>query len=226
MREAYSSLLKLSPDDRNRIALDYFRLGIHFHEAEDEVQMARAFESLFEVDSTYNIGEYYYYLADYYHEQADFDRAITCYTRALTFRPEHERVEEATYRLALSDEKVGNYRDALVFYEQYLRKFPNGPDIQAVAWHLGLCGFHVARQEFDEGHLREALEYVEIPVRSGQPQVNQDDAWYLMGEIYRGLDRPDSALVAYRKVLDLNPSRTGRLVSLTQQRIRDIKFGK
>jgi len=144
----------------------------------------------------------------------------------LSYRPAHEKADSATYRLALSNEKLENYRDALVFFEQYMKKFPGGSDIKAVEWHRGLCAYHVAQEEFDEGHLREALEYVEVPIDSGQPQVTEDDAWFLKGEIYHALDRPDSALVAYDKVLNLNPSRTGRLVSLSQERIREIKFGR
>ncbi len=224
-QKAYFQLLKLSPEDSAMVIIDFYQLGAGFHERNDPVQMARAFESIFRVDSTYNVGEYFYSLADFYHDEADFDKAVKYYTKALIFRPEHEKVEEATYRLALCSEKIENYSDALVYYEQFLRKFPGSVHASTVEWHRGLCALNVAGEEFENGDPEAALEYVQIPISTGQPQVKQGDAWYLKGEICRELGQRDSALVAYEKVLDLNPSRTGRLVALSQQRIREIKFG-
>jgi len=225
-RNAYFSLLRLSPDDVNVVTMDFFRLGIDFFEEGDDPQMASAFESLFEVDPTYNIGEYNYYLADYYYDGAEFEKAAEYYTSALRSRPEHEKSMESTYRLAFSNEKIENYHDALVFYEQYVRKFPKSGRLDTVEWHRGLCALNVAREEFDLGNASEALAYVEIPLSTGQPQVKRDDAWHLKGEIYLALGEPDSALTAYQKVLELNPSRSGRLVAASRQRIQEIKFGK
>jgi len=225
-RKAYFSLLRLSPEETDMVAIDFFRLGIDFYEKGDDVQMARAFESLFEVDSTYNIGEYAYPLGDYYDEQADFEQAVRFYTRALNARPDDERASDAICRLALSHEKLERYRDALVDYEQLLRRFPERGSEKSIEWHRGLCAYEVARAEFAAGHLEEALEYVQIPLTTHQPQVKEDDAWFLAGEIYRQVGRPDSALVAYGRVLELNPSRSGRLVSLSRQRMDEIKFDR
>jgi tetratricopeptide (TPR) repeat protein len=225
-RKAYFALLRLSPEESDMVAIDFFRLGIDFYEKGDDVQMARAFESLFDVDSTYNIGEYAYYLADYYQEQAEFEKAARFYTRALSYRPDHEKVAEATYRLALSHEKLENFRDALVYYEQLLRRFPDRAKEEPIEWHRGLCAYEVALEEFEEGDPEEALGYLRIPLSTHQPQVKEDDAWFLAGEIYREIGQVDSALVAYGRVLELNPSRSGRLVSLSRQRISDIKFGR
>ena len=133
---------------------------------------------------------------------------------------------EATYRLALSNEKIENYRDALLYYEQFIRRSSNHGDVSTAEWHRGLCALKVAQENFEKGDPASALDYVRIPISTGQPPVQMDDAWFLLGEIYREMDQSDSALVAYEKVLELNPSRTGRLVSLSLQRIRDIKFGK
>jgi tetratricopeptide (TPR) repeat protein len=224
-QKAYFPLLKLSPDDSSMVIIDFYRLGLNFYEKNDHVQMALAFESIFRVDSTYNIGEYFYYLADYYHDEADFDKAVMYYTKALIYRPEHEKVEETIFRLALSNEKIENYNDAFVYYEQFLRKFPESDQATTVEWHRGLCAFNIAGEELENGKTEAALDYVRIPLSTGQPQVKQDDAWYLKGEIFLELAQKDSALVAYEKVLELNPSRTGRLVTISQQRIREIKFG-
>ncbi len=225
-REAYFSLLSVSPEDSERVAVDFFRLGVAFHEEGDIAQMAESFESLFEVDSTYNIGKYFYYLADHYYSEADFEKAIAYYTRALGYRPENEIAGDATYRLALSNEKMENFRDALLYYEQFIHRFSDHEEVGTAEWHRGLCALNVAQENFDRGDPSGALEAVRIPISTGQPQVKWDDAWFLLGEIYREMGQSDSALVAYEKVLELNPSRTGRLVSLSLQRIHDIKFEK
>jgi len=225
-RDAYVALLRVSPEEVDRVAVDFFQLGVAFHKAGDAVQMAAAFGCLFEVDSTYNIGEYYYDLADHFQNEADFTKAVKYYTRALTYHPEHDKVPESTFRLALSLEKLEKYRDALVYYEQYLHRFPRGQELDSVKWHLGACGYHVAREEFENGNPETALDYLSILFRTNQPRVMADDAWYLKGEIYLAIGRPDSALVAYERVLELNPSRTGRLALLSQERVREIKYGR
>lgn len=172
-QRAYFPLLKLSPEDSDIVIIDFYRLGIDFYEKNDDVQMAHAFESIFRVDSTYNIGEYFYYLADFYHNEADFNKAVLYYTKALSYRPEHEKIEDTTYRLALSNEKVGNNSDALVYYEQFLRKFPGSQQASTVQWHRGLCAFNIAGEEFENGNPEAALEYVVIPV---SPRLLQDTA--------------------------------------------------
>jgi tetratricopeptide (TPR) repeat protein len=224
-RNAYFSLLKLSPNDTDMVTIDFFRLGIDFYEGGDDIQMAGSFESLFEVDSTYNIGEYYYYLADYYHNDAEFEKAVTHYTKALSYQPEHVNAGGAIYLLALSNEKMGNFRDALVYYEQFVRNYSDREETSTAEWHRGLCAIHVAQEEYNMGNPEIALEYIRIPISTGQPQVKCDDAWFLQGEIYLELEEPDSALISYEKVLELNPSRSGRLVSISRQRIKEIKFG-
>jgi hypothetical protein len=59
----------------------------------------------------------------------------------------------------------------------------------------------------------------------GVPENVQDQAWFERGELLRELNRPQEALEAYHRVLELNPLRTGQLVERTQRRIDEIRFG-
>ena len=59
----------------------------------------------------------------------------------------------------------------------------------------------------------------------GVPENLLDEAWFLRGDILYALGRNDEALVAYQRVLDLNPTRSGQLVDRATRQIDIIRFG-
>ncbi len=68
------------------------------------------------------------------------------------------------------------------------------------------------------------MERLELLIELGSPQALLDDAWFDRGEILFGLGEFEEAIASYRNVLELNPSRTGRLVRVAEDRIRAIRY--
>ncbi len=60
----------------------------------------------------------------------------------------------------------------------------------------------------------------------GAPRALLDDAWFERGELMFSLGRFDEASRSYQRVLDLNPSRTGRRVRKAEERMRTIRYSR
>ena len=63
-------------------------------------------------------------VGDYYMKQANYRAATSRYQEALTWKP---RDAEATYKLAVVQEKTGDFSAALASYQAYLKILPVGP---------------------------------------------------------------------------------------------------
>src|SRR5450755_3011258 len=63
-------------------------------------------------------------VGDYYFKQANYRAAISRYQEALEWKP---RDAEATYKLAVVQEKTGDFNGALASYQAYLKILPVGP---------------------------------------------------------------------------------------------------
>lgn len=63
-------------------------------------------------------------VGDFYFKQQNYNAAMSRYREALEFKP-HDA--EATYKLAVVEEKTGDYAAATQNYQDYLKMLPDGP---------------------------------------------------------------------------------------------------
>jgi tetratricopeptide (TPR) repeat protein len=63
-------------------------------------------------------------VGDYYFKQKNYRAAQSRYAEALLYKPNDA---EATYKLGVSQEKLGETDDALASYQAYLKILPEGP---------------------------------------------------------------------------------------------------
>ncbi len=63
-------------------------------------------------------------VGDFYYSQKNYKGAESRYAEALEYKPNDA---EATYKLALAKEKLGEKEDALASYQSYLKILPDGP---------------------------------------------------------------------------------------------------
>ncbi len=66
-------------------------------------------------------------IGDFYFSQKNYKAAASRYAEALEYKPDDA---EATYKLALTKEKLGEKEDALAAYQSYLKILPEGPRAQ------------------------------------------------------------------------------------------------
>ena len=66
-------------------------------------------------------------VGDFYFDQKNYKGAVSRYAEALEYKPNDA---EATYKLALTKERLGEKEDALASYQSYLKILPDGPQAE------------------------------------------------------------------------------------------------
>jgi tetratricopeptide (TPR) repeat protein len=162
-------------------------------------------------------------LADHYYGLGEPERALPLYLAA---EGEAQGAEAQTivYALARIYETLGDCRQALEYFERFLETRTRGETAREARWYAGGCAYRLAQENRALGRPAEALRLLDRVIEFDAPPALLDEAWFDRAEVLYGLGRYDEALLAYRKVLELNPSRTGRLVRQAEDRIRAIRF--
>lgn len=174
-------------------------------------------------DKDIEVGNYYLRLKNY---RAALDR----FNDALAYKPGDA---EATYGLAVTEEKLDLLAQAYKNYQEYLKILPGGPHakeaqdaIQRIGGHLDLRQDSGKRVEHDievgETYLAmnsfdAARERFEEAVRL---EPDNAKASFRLAQSLQGLRRIDSAKLYYQKYLALEPQ--GRFVADARKAIADI----
>ncbi len=160
-------------------------------------------------------------MARYYADLTDWGRALPLYLAAAeadTLPP------EAVLEVARAYQELGGCREALAYFESYLESAPGG-DRAGALWQYGTCLFEVALADRAAGRDADAVERLGALIEQGVPRTLLDRAHYERGEIrLRGGDLA-GAEEDFLAVLELNPVRSGPLVRLAEERIREIRYG-
>jgi tetratricopeptide (TPR) repeat protein len=128
------------------------------------------------------------------------------------------------YELAGVYYELSECGQALVHYRAFIRTRPPREQRNDARWHAGHCAYELAQKDRLAGRPSEALEKLELLIALGSPQALLDDAWFDRGEILFALGEFEEAVSSFQNVLDLNPTRTGRLVRAAEDRIRSIRY--
>ncbi len=246
-RELYDRLLDRAPGYGPQAVMDYVRLARRARARGDGFGMATAVEAALDADTALALPGLAVAVAEYYAELGQAERALEYYDRALRHAPP-DTAARILYEVGLLHEerdRCGAALSCFRAFEEYAaptvplaergpvaegprrRRAPSSLRglLGQARWHIGNCSYVLARRAMDEGRAEQALEHLAVVLELGLPENIQDQAWLDSGELLYALGRYDEALVAYRRVLDLNPSLTGRLVERAQRRIDEIRFG-
>lgn len=223
-RETYTQLLARDPRLTDQAVYDYLALARQAEARGDRYGTAAAVEAAAQLRPGLVPADMAPTLARYYAGAGDADRALAYFERAVAVVPP-DSAAALLYEMAQLQEAESNCGDAITYYQAYRERAPAGPHVGEARWHVGNCEFELARRAQDAGQLDAALADYQAVIDLGVPQNLLDQAWFQVGEILVGQGRKDEALVAYQKVLELNPARTGQLVQKAQQRIDQLRFG-
>lgn len=224
-RETYRLLLAEDPEHTDQAIFDFLAMARQARARGDAYGMTRAAESALELRPGIDLGELSDAMARYYMENASAERALAYYERALAKAPP-DSAATLMLRIGTLRAEEGRCEAALPYLRAYLERSPGASGRSDARWHIGNCSHRLAREAHQAGNLTAALERLETVIGLGVPTNLQDQAWFLRAEILFALGRNDEALEAYRRVLELNPERTGQLVEKAQTQIDRIRFGE
>jgi tetratricopeptide (TPR) repeat protein len=221
----YSRLLNVDSVYANQAVADFIAMAKRALERNDRARMARALEQLESIQAGGVPVELSLPFARYYYELGEYVHALPLYLAVVA--ADQDSVEpEVRYELARVYDELGECGQALVHYRDFLAQRRWGELSADARWHAGQCAYQLAQKDALAGRPTEALEKYELVIELGSPRALQDDAWFERGELLFTLGEYDRAVMSYQRVLELNPSRTGRRVRLAEDRIRSIRYGR
>lgn len=212
------------PELRHQIAADLVGLSMAARERGAAENMARSLQPVLDWGLGYVPSDLLLSLARHYGRDGDYPRSLGLYLAVLG--GDREREPGVLYEVGRAYEELGGCERALPYFERYVEEARRGdPERDAARWHYGNCLFVSADEDRAAGRPSAALAKLDEMVSFGVPRTLIDDAHFMRGEMLLSLGNAESALGAYQRVLDLNPSRTGSLVRRAEERIRQIRFG-
>ncbi|MDH3733193.1 MAG: tetratricopeptide repeat protein [Gemmatimonadota bacterium] len=209
---------------RHQIAADLVALATDARERGASENMARSVQPLLEWGLGYVPADLLLSLARHHARDGDHTRALSLYLAVLG--EEDEPGPALFYETGRAYSSLGGCDRALPYFEQYVGMASRrAAEYDAARFHYGNCLFVSADEDRASGRPASAIQKLEAMVALGVPRTLLADAHFLRGEMYLSIGNNESALEAYQRVLDLNPSRTGAMVREAEQRIRQIRFG-
>lgn len=223
--DRYFSVYDSEPDAE--VLLDYLQIAVERGRAGDTTTMVHALEEIHQIDPSYSLGRYYFDLGEFYYSQADYHKAIAYYLRGMPLYGELNNKAQHLFYLAESYEKLEDYFNAFLYFDQLIVLYPDDPQVEQARWHRGSCCYPLAQEMSDRGDIEQALYYLDQIIGSGQPQHLVDDAYLLKGEILLADKRPGEAMQAFRQVLKLNRYYwKEKVAEQARMRIEEIQFNK
>lgn len=162
-------------------------------------------------------------LARYYADLSAYSEALPLY---LTAAEEDSLPRGTDLEIARAFQELGGCREALSYFESFLeRGGARGTDRSGARWQYGTCLFAVAEEERREGNVRAAREHLDALIDQGVPRTLLDRAHFERGAILLAAGAYEEAEADFLAVLELNPARSGSLVRMAEERIREIRYG-
>ncbi|MFH1070113.1 MAG: tetratricopeptide repeat protein [Candidatus Glassbacteria bacterium] len=223
--DRYFSLHDAEPDAE--VLLDYLQVAVERGRAGDTTMMVHALEEILQINPNYSLGRFYFDLGEYYYNLPDYHRAIAYFLQGMPLDVDVDRKATYLLHLAMSYEKLEDWFNAYLYFDQFISLYPDQPEIEQVRWHKGSCAFPLARQAFDQGDLEQAFSYLDEIIGTGQPQNLVDDAWLLKGDVLLADKRPEEAKQAYRQVLRLNRYYwKEKIAEQARKKIEELEFNR
>jgi len=223
--DRYFSAHDSEPDAE--VLLDYFQIALERGRSGDTTTMVHALEEILEIDPSYSLGRYFFDLGEFYYHQAYYRKAIAYYLRGMPLYGELSNRAGHLFYLAESYEKLEDYFNAFLYFDQFIILYREHPEFEQAQWHRGSCCYPLAREVFEQGDIEQSFYYLDQIIDFGQPQHLVDDAYFLKGEILLADKRPEEAAQAFRQVLKLNRYYwKEKIAEQARMRIEEILFNK
>ncbi len=165
-------------------------------------------------------------LAGYYQEQGDYGQALPLYLFLLDSQDGADSLpRDVWFETGHAFKEMGGCSEALRYFETFLEfEGLSGASLTAARWEYGECLYEVADEQATSGQRGEARLKLDRLIAQGVPRTVLDRGHFLRGELRVLAGELSAAQEDFQAVLDLNPSRTGRLAQLAEQRLREIRF--
>jgi tetratricopeptide (TPR) repeat protein len=199
----YTQALALDSSLVDQAVSDLMRVAEIAQARRDRFAMASAVEIAQRLRPGIGVSDMSLDLARHYFQSGEYGRALPFYEKALAEVPD-SATAQTLFEVGQAYEEIGDCQRALVFFERYLAMGAGG-DPSQVNWHIGTCGFNVARDirngtDVPPEELDRALGMVERTLELGEPRSLLAQAWFEKGLILSDLGDCSGAMNALAQV--------------------------
>ncbi len=221
----YVPLLELDSAYRYQIAADLVDAARAARDRGSRANMVRALTPLLEQGAGWVPPDLRLDQARYHWEQGDYDRALPLYLSVLGEPAESPLPTTVWFETARAFEEIGGCREALTYFSGYLERTTGAEaDLASAQWHYGRCLYDVAEADWEAARGADAINSLDRLIELGVPRTLLDRAHFLKGEVLLATGMEDEALAEFMEVLRLNPARSGPLVVLAEERVRELRY--
>ncbi len=206
---------------------DLMRMAEHARERQDRFAMATAVERALRMRPGLGVSNMSLDLARHYFQIGEHGRALPFYENALFELPD-SATADVLLEVGQAYEQIDDCQHALLYFERY-REMSGPRGYGQVDWHIGTCGFRLAREiragpAVPEHELNRALGLVERTLELGEPRGIQPQAWFEKGLILSDLGDCTGAMEALRRVAEMDNA--GALADRALAIYDEIRFGR
>jgi tetratricopeptide (TPR) repeat protein len=170
-----------------------------------------------------DLGPYSFFMAGHEYSDGNWVLASQLFGRALDAFPDSTAVRSALYPYGVSLHRLERWSEAMNVLDIYLRSYPRHGRRHEAIWLYQEILIHEAkayriRLDYDGciELLRKALRFKDNPTKTGEALLE-------LGVCYEDMQDYIAAGDAYRRVVDLNPSGTGRIYDSALQRLETLE---
>lgn len=161
-------------------------------------------------------------IGDINFDQQNFVAAVEAYRRGLELDSSSRRARAIRSKLIKALVNCDRLDSALSLAEQDYQRLRIAENLLT----MSEIKFEIGQRLFAAADFDSAQMYFQSIVNQQEPKSLLDDSYYYLGEIYYHQDSLAAALLAYQRVLKLNPYQKGEIVKKSQDRILEIKTSK
>jgi tetratricopeptide (TPR) repeat protein len=222
-REYYRLAVAQDSSLADQALSDFVHLAREENQSGDRFGMASAVQTALEFRPGISLEDLVLPLAQHYSDIGEYGRALPFYQKTLSAL-DPDSLPDILFETAVAYDEVGDCESAVIYYEDFQDRLPRWQRSE-VNWRLGNCAFELAELRRTEGDDEEALRFLEILLRIGEPRRRLARGYFLRGEIlgYRG--ECEAAIEAFQEVAVYDPAGNSALVERAEGRIDQIRFG-
>jgi len=206
---------------------DLMRMADHARVRRDRFAMATAVERALRLRPGLGVTEMSLDLARHYFQTGEYGRALPFYETALV-EASDSATGEILFEVGQAYEEIDDCQHALLYFERF-RATSRPRDFGEVDWHIGTCGFNLAREirsgaDVPDEELDRALGLIDRTLELGEPRRLQAQAWFEKGLILAELGDCTGAMEALRRVGTADNA--GALADRALAIFDEIRFGR
>jgi tetratricopeptide (TPR) repeat protein len=209
--QAFRSSCERYPAAKDTILHAYILMAERFNKRKREDLAIKAYTSILEMESEFNIENGFYTLGHFYLSRNDLLRAMEMYEKGVETISDERILRETKVELMDVYEELGKLKKAIEISAEDLSK--------DIIYRRGKISYKLAKDFFAEKVYDSALIYCESLLVISTPRPLIDDTYFLMGEIYSSQGNYTDAVKYYKEVLKLDRFGNSELAAIAKKKV-------